>query len=173
MLTNKTELLHKQNTIVYAGREIFAQKLFGKDRIAGSNESNLFISWMSIGSGGASSSDPNLPLTVLKTDVSLNNELVISTTDPATADNGKKKKFDSLNYIQDINNDNKNLIVKASMTIGRNQNNGDPINEAGLWFADSDNPSTVTTFVLASRLTFPTTTKNDIIELIFEWYYYL
>ena len=168
------KLFTKDNLIVYVGREIFAQKLFNFDR-TGNGEQNLFISWMSVGTGGADPADPLTPVAPTLTDTSLNNEIVIDATDPTTIDGGRKKKFNTLEILQDTNNDNKYLIVKATMILERDQANGANLNEAGLWLCNSDdvNQADTNTLRLASRITFPTIVKNNQLELILAWYYFL
>jgi len=162
----------KKNTIVYDGREIFGQKIFNKDIVTGSNEKQLFIAYMSVGDGGADPSDPNLILAPDVNDTGLVNELVIDATDPQCADGGKKKVISNIEFLQDVTKNNRYLIAKATMIINANQFVNTNFNEVGLWFADSNNPATVTTFKLASRITIGTTSKNNITDLIFEWYYY-
>jgi len=167
------KLFSKDNLIVYAGRIIFGQILFNIDRIGGSGDKDLFLSWVSIGTGGADPADPLTPYTPDLTDTTLGTEIVMNASDPLTADNGKKRKFDSLEVLQDSNNNNEYLIFKSTTTIDRNSANGENINEAGLWLADTDDPNTVSRFQLASRITFPTIAKTNQLELILSWYYFL
>lgn len=165
-------LFQKKNLIVYSGRTIFAQNLFNYARIGGSGDKDLFLSWVSIGSGGADPADPLTPYTPDLTDTGLGTEVIMNASDPLTADSGKKRKFDSIEILQDSNNNDEYLIVKTTTTIDRNAANGNNINEAGLWLADTDDPAAVTRFVLASRITFPTIVKNNQLELILSWYYF-
>ncbi|MCK9556221.1 hypothetical protein M0R36_10485 [bacterium] len=170
---SNSQLLFKSNKIVYDGREIFAQRVFGEDRVLGSGDKDLFLRYMSVGTGGTDPGDPNLPLDPDLEDHGLNTEIVIDVTDPDCTPDGRKKKFLSVEYLQDMNNNNRNLIAKATMVIGRTQCNGLSLNEAGLWFTDNATPALATRFVLASRITFPSITKNDTLELVLAWYYFM
>ena len=171
---NNLELLRKSNLIVYDGREIFPQILFNTNNPAlGAGQKDFWISWMSVGSGGCDPGDPLLPLEPDLEDHTLAHEIVIDLTDPDCTVDGHKKKITSVEFLQDLNNNNRYVIAKSIMVITRDQCNGLNINEAGLWFADTANPGTVTTFKLASRITFPTIYKTSSLELILAWYYYM
>lgn len=170
---NNSELLFKSNKIVYDGREIFAQRVFGENRVTGSGDKDLFLRYMTVGTGGCDPGDPNLPLDPDLEDHGLDTEIVIDLADPDCIPDGKKKKFASVEFLQDINNNNRYVIAKATVVIGRTQCNGQSLNEAGLWFSDNSNPAAATRFVLASRITFPSITKNDTLELVLAWYYFM
>ena len=175
-INDNKRLVDKQNLIVYVGREVLAQMAVHKERISGSNEHSLFISWLSVGNGGATAADPLTPLSPDLTDTGLggdgSTELVIDSGNTDYIDSGKKKPFDSLEFLQDDANDNRYLIIKITTTLLREECNTNNVNEAALWLCNSDSSSSADASLLRifSRVCFSTIQKNDTRELVFVWY---
>lgn len=169
------KLISKQNLMVYAGREVILQRVLNMDRDAANNpEKDLFISWLSVGNGGATAADPLTPLVPTLADTGLggdgSTELVIDNLNASYADSGKKKPFDMVEFLADNANNDRYLIAKITTTLVRTECNTNNINEAGLWFSDSSIGSNVTKFRLCSRVCFSTVEKNPNRELVMIWY---
>lgn len=167
---NNGQLLSKSNLIVYSGREIALQRILNKDRVDGSLQKDLFVTWLSVGTGGATPGDILNPVPPNPTDTALTNEVVLNVADPTFADNFKKHPINSIVYEQDPENENKFLIGKLTTTIGSNDANGYDINEAALWLSETDDPTTAATFILWAKVTFSTIRKSSERELSFVWY---
>ena len=71
------------------------------------------------------------------------------------------------------------MVVKITITIGVDDANGlvgtagQPLNEAGLYTAESDVGGYSGDFALFARVTFPTLLKDNTRRLQFVWYLFL
>lgn len=160
------------NMIVWNGREIIPQVLFDQDRNSGSGQKDLNIRWLSVGNGGADSVNVLDPIAPDSTDIALNSETVIDAANSNYTDAGKKKPFDSISFEQDAENDHKYLIVKATTTLLYEESNIVDLSEAALWFSETNDPLSASTFELFARVTFSTIRKHENRELIILWYIY-
>lgn len=196
----KKELLHKDNLIVYIGREMLAQRLVNISNPYFSGDPNKptkdeFVSWFGLGNGGVSPADPLTPNPPILTDTAL--YAPIPMVDAVTAGYSDYrtspyagcyvKQFDNYDstaaitsdfgvqfYADDLNN-NQYLILQITTTVGVNDANGYQLSEAGLFSAESSavtNPTT-SNFTLFARITFPTLIKTADRRLIFVWYLYV
>jgi hypothetical protein len=162
----------KENLIVWNGREIIPQILFNQDRDLNSEQKDLRIWWLSIGIGGADPINVLDPIAPDSIDTALSNEIVIDAANINYADSGKKKPFDVVSSEQDDENDDKYLIIRVTTTIVYEEANINDLNEAALWFSNSNDPSLADTFELFARVTFSTVRKHENRELIILWYIY-
>ena len=173
------------NIVVYQGREFVAQKIVEVNSGAKAAWSDK-ISWFGIGSGGAPLSHPLQPTSPQAVDIELASPVMINSDDLMLADNKSaigdqpagryKHPFESVTFAQDTENNDKNLIIKITTTIGKNDANGNGtqyLHEAGLYTSTSSDPSSATNFNLFSRITFPTFVKDNTRSLVFIWYIYL
>jgi len=170
------------NLIVYISREIIAQRIFGVNRVTPApgtpGQSEYTVNFLSVGSGGASSSDPFSPLVVNNEDLGLINEVRFTTDfvgNPLYAINGFKKRIGDKQILQDDLNNNRYIIVKTTTIIGKDECNGNFLNEAALWFTHSEDGTEIdsTNIVMASRFTFPSMMKTSELEPIIVWYWFL
>jgi len=169
---NKRELIvDKNNLIVYIGREWILPKIVNTDNVNISPTIDLFISWISFGKGGAPVNSPLDPIPPASTDIGLNSEHIIGDIN-TYADGGKKKAFDSIEFIQDDLNANRYLGMRISSYLDESELVDQDINEAGLWLSDSNNVSTATEFHLFSKTTFATVRKQSNFALHVLWYIY-
>ena len=171
------KLVDKQNLVVYSGREWMAERVHGFNNLNTPASFNSSICSLGIGNGGAPVGDPLSPISPIATDTNLINEVPISSTDSTYYDfrNGfyYKHPFDSIEFLQDADNDNKWLVAKISTTIGYEDANGYNINEAGLFIGtDRVGGGYEAPFVLFSRVTFETLVKKNSKEFMFLWYLY-
>jgi hypothetical protein len=89
-----------------------------------------------------------------------------------------KHPFDAISFEQDNLNDNKWMVIKITTTIGVDDANGSspagqPLNEAGLYTAESSAGGYAGDFALFARVTFPTLLKDNTRRLQFVWYLFL
>jgi len=160
----------KSNKILYSGREVAAQRMFNIDRVQGSGEKDLFIHWIGIGSGGADSANCSNPIEPTSSDTGLVTPITLDASNPNYADVGKKKAFDSVEFLPDRENDNRFLLVKITVTIDFTDANNHPINEAVLYLSDDTNPITANKFVPWARVTFSTISKHSRRAYQLIWY---
>jgi len=139
------KLIAKSNLVVYLGREIIAQRMFGTDNpnANASSTRHETITWLGIGSGGVNVGDPFNPSPPVATDVDLAEEISFSDIDPSYADfrNGHyyKKPIETVEFEQDTYNNNAWLIVKTISRISLSDATDAHISEAGL-FASNGGP---------------------------------
>jgi len=165
----------RSNLIVYCSREWVLTSIFNLDNDnlglpSGHNQWGVY--WISI--GNCNPDDPANPPAPQDTDTALVNEHLIG-SGSQYADNGHKKGFDSVQFLQDSSKDNKYLIVQVTTTFEFNEVNSGantPINEAALWISDSNDPSTASNFLMFARTTFPTINKDSNLKLQVLWYIY-
>jgi len=167
--SNVLKLIDKSNLIVYKGRNWLLQRALNTPQIAGSTDPTLWINWLSVGTGGATTTSPFVPIDPQLTDTELANEIVINATDPTLTDGGRKHPFDNITFEQDPDNDNQYLIATINTTLGYDDANGYYLNEAGLVISDSNQPTVASTFELFARCTFSTIEKTNLRELLFVW----
>jgi len=95
---------------------------------------------------------------------------------PATG--GYKHPFDSVVFEEDVMNDNRWIVLKISTVINVNDANGtllqgQALNEAGLYTAESNVAGYNGDFALFARVTFPTLLKDNTRRLQFVWYLFI
>ena len=166
------KLVSKSNLIVYRGREWVLSRLVNYDNTNILPLSSNYISWLSVGTGGAPASSPLSPIPPTNTDIALNNEVPIIANAPNLADNGNKIGFSDITFLQDNLNLNKYLILRLDILLDQTMCNGYNINEAGLWVSNSNDPTIANQFYLFSHITFPTIAKGTDISVQFIWYIY-
>lgn len=172
-LEKKEPVYTNDNLIVYASREIIAQKLFNMDRVDGSGEKDLQIRWISFGSGGAPAGSLFSPYEVSAEATGLQQEIILDDTNVLYADSGKKKPIGSTEIIQDSLNANKFIIIKTTTIVEKVEGNGNNFNEMALWWSDSDDPNTASVFTPACIFNFPTLPKTSFLEPIIVWYWFV
>lgn len=178
----KKQLVRKSNLVVYKGRELAATRLTNKDQ-TGLPDSTAYICWFGVGTGGVAGLDPFDPLPPNNQDDDLAIDAVLSAINSTGAlgdwrvgiPGYYKTLFDSVDFEQDIYNDNRYLVIKFVATIGPTLANGEQLNEAGLFAAGSNTPGPGSTgpFFLFARVTYPTIVKNALRTLTFVWYIYV
>jgi len=181
------QLVRKSNLVVYKGREFAAFRLTNVADPTHVADSTAYISsaiyWFGVGSGGVAGLDPFDPLPPNNQDADLAIDSIL-TAAAVTGLEGDyragvpgyfKTLFDSVNFEQDIYNDNKYLVIKFVATVGEALANGEQLNEAGLFASPSNTPGITSTgpFFLFARVTFPTILKNALRRLTFVWYIYV
>lgn len=178
------KLIHKNNLVVYLGRELLAQRLVNTENLYATPTKDEFLTWFGLGDGGVDVADPFVPIAPIITDNDLSSRVMINATDSSCADyhiiatgypeiGYYKKPFDSVTFEPDAMNSNKWLIVRISVTIGANDANGNQLSEAGLFTAASSSGGYSGQFNMFSKVTFPTIVKTDARRLVFAWYLYL
>ena len=171
------KLVEKSNLVVYQGRELVAEKLAGVNHTSITPDKDEFISWFGLGSGGVTVADPFTPVSPTNSDSDLATEIPISATDTTCGDyhDGAyyKHPLDSLEFEQDTYNDDRWLILKATITIGSEDANGYQVSEAGLFTSADSSGGYSGDFNLFARVTFATIIKDSTRRLIFIWYIYV
>ena len=178
------KLVHKNNLVVYLGRELLAQRLVNIENAFATPTKDEFLTWFGLGNGGVDIADPFVPIAPVISETELSSRVMINATDSSNADyhvasagypetGYYKKSFDSVTFEPDTLNDNSWLIIRISVTIGANDSNGNQLSEAGLFTATSGAGGHSGQFSMFSRVTFPTIVKTDARRLVFVWYLYL
>lgn len=168
---NKKLIVNDNNLIVYRGRSMAISRMFGKD-ICWQSEtqalpflgmSDKYIAFFAVGTGGASSSNNQNPLTVNSAEWQLRTHGDVSGSGDYVTINGRTYKpfdptsptflteseiinnSDILSSLQNVNfESNKRdtyLVAKVDVTLDSGDANGtgsQEINEAGLFLAESD-----------------------------------
>jgi hypothetical protein len=173
----KRKLLHKNNLVLYQGREVMAQRIVNTENPNVDSTANEFIAWFGIGEGGVDPADPFTPVAPILTDTDLYNEYPFNATEATYGDfrSGSyyKSPFDSVEFEQDSLNDDKWLVLKITTTLGIDDGNGGQLSEAGLFTASSTNGGWAGPFHLFARVTFPSIVKTTARRIIFVWYLYV
>jgi len=178
------KLIHKNNLVVYLGREMLAQRLVNVENIFTTPTKDEFLSWFGLGNGGVDIADPFVPIAPIISENDLSSRVMINATDSSNADyhvvsagypeeGYYKKPFDSVTFESDPLNENSWLILRISITIGANDSNGNQLSEAGLFSAESGAGGYLGQFSMFSKVTFPTIVKTSARRLLFVWYLYL
>ena len=171
-------LVGKSNLVLYVGREWIVSRLFNQENLNITPDEDEFITWFGVGSGGAPIGDPLNPSAITSTNTGLASEIGICTpaVNPNCADlrtgTYYKHPFDSIEFQQDAANNNQYLIAKVTITLGTDDANGNNINEAGLFTADSSAGGHGGPFNIFSLVTFPTIVKDSSRQIMFMWYIY-
>jgi len=172
---NKEEI-GKPNLVLNKGREWLLTRSFNIENPSISSSKDEFICWMGLGDGGATIADPFNPIPPANMDIDLNNEVPINPTDITCADYRSgyyyKHPLGAMDFEQDIDNDNSYLILRITTTIGFEDCNDYLLNEAALFTNLSNEGGSVAPFNIYSKVTFPTTPKNVLREIILVWYIY-
>jgi hypothetical protein len=170
-------ITENHNTVVYSGRELIPNILFGL--------SDYNIRGFSMGSGGTLYNNPLVPNNVSMTDYELTKTIeaipsdasenisidYINTSDTDTPFYSiKKLKEEYINNLPDVNNEGKYLILKLIIPIDKMEYNGTMdsgvyLNEAALWLMDSnyDNKK------LFSKSTFSSIQKKKLKPFKYIW----
>jgi len=178
------KLVHKNNLVVYLGRELLAQRLVNIENSYSTPSKDEFLTWFGLGDGGVDIADPFVPIAPIITETELSSRVMINATDSSNADyhvvsagypetGYYKKPFDSVTFEPDELNGSSWLILRISVTIGANDANGNRLSEAGLFCAESRVGGYSGQFSIFSKVTFPTIVKTDARRLVFVWYVYL
>lgn len=174
--TGKRKLVGKQNLVVYIGREYVASRIVNQENDNITPDEDEFLGWFGVGTGGAPLGDPLNPNAPISTDTSLSTEVSIHDTDTDCGDfrSGAyyKHPFDSIEFEQDTDNNSQWLIVKITMTLGDDDANGNNLNEAAIYTADSNAGEHTGPFNMFSLITYPTLVKDATRQIIFIWYLY-
>ncbi len=173
-------IVKKDNLIVYDGREWLATKMFNLDNASIPSTKEQSIYWFGIGSGGAPEIDPLVPTVPEPADSDLNDSIMINVDTVNYGDYRSypdighyKKRFEAVDFQEDVNYDNRQIIIQTTIVISGNDANGNVINEAGLFLAESDADEYSGDFTLFSRITFSSILKTDNRQLVFIWYIYV
>ena len=190
----RKKIIHKSNLIVYIGREMLAQRLVNLDNaFLTTPTKDEFVSWFGLGDGGVRPADPLDPVPPINNDEYLNSPIPVSDstggvyadfhtagsayppggTYPANGSYVKRFDVGGIEFEADVLNDNQQLIIKLTTTIGVNDANGYQLSEAGLFSAESNSGGYSGNFTLFSRVTFPSLIKSSERRLIFVWYLYV
>jgi len=166
----------KSNLVLYVGREWITSRLCNIKNANIDPDENEFISWFGLGNGGTPINDqlnPNVPVNTL---TGLASEIPLHATDSSCTDlrSGQyyKHPFDTIEFQQDVLNDDKWLILKVTTTISVDHANGYNLNEAGLYTSDSNVGGSAGPWNIFSIVTFPSIVKDDTRQLVFYWYLY-
>ncbi len=178
------KLVGKHNLVLYIGRELLAQRLVNVQNSNISATKDEFISWFGLGDGGVIPGDPLNPSPPTLTDTGLSSQIMITATDSSAADYHTvdsshpeegyyKIPFDSIEFEQDVLNDDRWLVIKITTTISADYANNKQLSEAGLFTAASDLGGYTGQFTIFSRVTFPSIVKTSDRRLIFSWFLYV
>jgi len=171
---NGTKILYeKNNLVVYEARKLVAQKIIDTNSAHINPDKDEFLCWFGLGNGGVDPADPLNPTPPTNSDTDLSNSILINATDATCGQLGYKHPFDSVDFEQDIYNDDEYLILKVTTTIGADDANGFQLSEAGLFTALSSAGGYSGNFSLFARVTFPSIVKTATRRLIFIWYLYV
>lgn len=168
---NKKLIVNDNNLIVYRGRSMAISRMFGKDICWQSGSPALpflgmadkYIAFFAVGTGGASSSNNQNPLTVNSAEYELRTHgSVVGSGDYVTINGRTYKPFDTMSptflteteivnnseilaSLQNVNFEGSKrdtyLVAKVDVTLDSGDANGSgsqEINEAGLFLAESD-----------------------------------
>lgn len=174
-ITGNRKLVHKNNLVLYAGREWIASRLTGitNPLIPSGATKDEYIRWAALGSGGTGNPlDPDSPTNEdddLFVEVPLNDTGGIGYTDYRGGDYYKKIiDSDDVIFEPDIPNASRLLAIKVSFQILSDDAVGQNVNEAGLYTAEDNNGP----WHIFARVTFPTIVKTVGRDLLFVWYVY-
>jgi len=179
------QLVGRHNLVLYVGREWLAQRVVNFNNTSVTSTKDEYLNWFGLGDGGVIPGDPLNPAPPTLTDTGLNNEVMITAIDSSAADyhvdtepgytetGYYKVPFDSVEFEQDVLNDDKWLVIKITTTIGVTYGNNKQLSEAGLFTAESSVGGYSGQFTIFSRVTFPSIIKTTDRRLIFVWYLYV
>ena len=156
------------NHIVLTGRHWLLQRTFN---IAYSptndSQQNWLPLWFAIGSGGASNDNPFQNIFPTDEDINVYHPIPFLETTNAVvapyANSYYKKRISSYSI-------DSYLSLKCVLDVGYEEAVDKHINEVGIFVAPT-NLNTETSFVMLSHITFPTISKTNLDQLVFEWYY--
>jgi len=171
----KKKLLGKENLVVYLGREWLISRACNVINSYISPTPDQFIGWFGIGDGGCYSYDPLDPIPPTNDDTDLAHRIPFNDTDSSygdhvTGEGYYKKKIDTIEFVQDVDNEDKYLIVSTTSIIGITDANGYTISEAALYVASSLADSLSGPFDMYARITFPSLVKSSSRHIVLVWY---
>jgi hypothetical protein len=185
------KLIEKSNLVVYQGRQFIMQRAFNQSLNA-ENDQDSFISWFGLGTGGTGAS-LLIPVVPKLTDTELVSPAIINNKSGTDCiNNGLQHPIDSITYLTDPTNDNKELIASIVVTIGEDDANGPSggttssdfydLSEAGLYISDSldqvdfttapDAANHLNTLKLFARVSFSSLRKFNERQIVFNWFIY-
>lgn len=169
------QLLSKENLVVYLGREWLISRAFNINNSYISPTTSEYIGWFGIGDGGCYVADPLDPIPPTNDDYELNHRIPFNNTDSTYGDfvigeGYYKKKIDTIEYVQDTDNNDRYLIAKTTNIIGINDGNGYTISEAALYVASSLADSYLGPFDMYAKVTFPSLVKSSTRHIVLVWY---
>ncbi len=179
------KLIGKSNLVLYIGREWLAQRIANQDNAGVTSTAAEFLTWFGLGDGGVIPGDPLNPAPPTLTDTNLSSQVMITAVNTTSADKHTivdathpevgyyKIPFDSLEFEQDVLNDDKWLLIKITTTVGVTHANGKELSEAGLFTAESSTGGYTGNFTIFARVTFPSIVKTSDRRLIFSWFLYV
>jgi hypothetical protein len=180
----KKQLVGRHNLVLYLGREWLAQRIVDRNNAAVAPTKDEYICWFGLGDGGVIPGDPFNPSPPVITDLDLSSRIMINSTDSSAADYHTvspgypeegyyKIPFDSIDFEQDVENDDSWLVIKITVTVGVDDANGNQLSEAGLFTAASNVGGYAGPFNIFSRVTFPSIVKTSDRRIIFNWFLYV
>jgi len=183
-VSGNKKLIGKHNLVLYRGRELLAQRLVNVDNTNVISTKDEFISWLGLGDGGVIPGDPLNPSPPTLTDTELASQIMITPTDSSAADyhiidpthpeeGYYKIPFDTIEFEQDMLNDDKWLVLRITTTISAYYANNKQLSEAALFSAASSLGGYTGQFTIFSRVTFPSIVKTSDRRLIFSWFLYI
>jgi hypothetical protein len=179
------QLVGRHNLVLYLGREWLAQRIVNTNNSAAIPTKDEYINWLGLGDGGVIPGDPFNPVPPVITDTELSSKVMINATDSSAADyhlsteigypetGYYKIPFDTIDFEQDIQNDDSWLVVKITVTVGVDDANGKQLSEAGLFTSESNIGGYGGPFNIFSRVTFPSIVKTSDRRIIFNWFLYV
>jgi len=177
LVTGKKKQISKSNLVVYVGRELLIQKLFGVRNVNVPTLVGENLYWLEVGQGGAPSGNPFNPTPPDLTDTSLADRVPLSNTQDNTLTDLSggfyyKRHINSFDYQADPNNNSAYVIALVQASLTENHAIGYSINEAALYTSENDDVNNPGHFSMYSRITFPTILKTDTNRITFYWYLY-
>lgn len=136
------------NLVVLSGRQVLQHRLTNVGTYK-----DYYLSYFSMGDGGADPANPLLPIAPQETDTDLAHTLVFDSSNPNYKDGGKKKPITSITHQSQTQ-----TIVELDIATTDNGGQQNPfyINELGLFAANA----TGTSFRMVARITFPSIVKD-------------
>lgn len=182
----KKKLVGRHNLVLYIGREWLAQRIVNRNNSLGNapNSKDDYINWFGLGDGGVIPGDPFNPSPPIITDTELSSRLMINAIDSSAADyhivepgypeeGYYKIPFDTIDFEQDAQNDDTQLVIKITVIVNTDDANGKQLSEAGLFTAESNAGGYSGNFNIFSRVTFPSIVKTIDRRIIFNWFLYV
>jgi len=180
----KKKLIGRHNLVLYNGREWLAQKIINRNNSNVTSTKDEWVNWFGLGDGGVIPGDPFNPVPPIITETDLASRVMITATDSSAADYHTvdpshpeegyyKIPFDSVEFEQDVLNDDRWIVLRIVTTITADYANNEQLSEAGLFTAASSLGSYAGQFTIFSRVTFPSIVKTSDRRLIFSWFLYM
>ena len=183
-LDGKKEVIDfNPNHIVLSGRKWLMQRAIGSSMAETPLQSEYFINWFGVGSGGANSSDILTPLYTPDQQDALNKPIKIYSAyneGYSYSSDGYRKtfqKFDGKNAQMRYDDINSEVVALFYLVLDFNDCPyqmpylGVSINELALYTSPSENADEED-YIMFSRYCLPTKHKTNIDKFVFMWYIY-